>query len=281
MDRLSVLLSRFSLRAGVFYTGSICGVHPFDADPLLGHIHLIQQGPVELIDSKGVATPIVRPSLLFLPRPDAHRLIADERRGAQVLCATVRFGAGGSNPISDSLPARVLVELDQVPGVEALLRLIADEAFNDRSGRQGALDRLCELLMIHVLRHCLDHGLTEGGTLAGLSDPRLAKAMIALHEDPARDWKLSDMAGLAGMSRARFAARFRSVTGQTPADYLAGWRVTTAQGLLKSGRQMKHVAFDVGYGSSSAFTRAFVRKVGRAPTEWLKDIDSAHSMSFD
>lgn len=78
------------------------------------------------------------------------------------------------------------------------------------------------------------------------------------------------MAALAGMSRARFAVRFKEVTGVTPADYLASWRVMTAQGLLKKGRLLKHVADDVGYGSASALTRAFVRKLGCSPTAWLK-----------
>lgn len=70
--------------------------------------------------------------------------------------------------------------------------------------------------------------------------------------------------------RARFAVRFREVTGETLADYLASWRVMTAQGMLKKGRQLKHVADEVGYGSASALTRAFVRKLGCSLTEWLK-----------
>ncbi len=132
------------------------------------------------------------------------------------------------------------------------------------------LDRLCEVLMIRLLRHSIDQGLTQGGTLAGLADARLAKTITAIHDDPAKERDLSSMAALAGMSRARFAVRFREVTGETPADYLASWRVMTAQGLLKKGRQLKHVASDVGYGSASALTRAFVRKLGCSPTEWLK-----------
>jgi transcriptional regulator GlxA family with amidase domain len=124
--------------------------------------------------------------------------------------------------------------------------------------------------MIRLLRHCIEQGLTQGGTLAGLADARLAKAITAIHDDPAKERDLSSMAALAGMSRARFAVRFRTVTGETPADYLASWRVMTAQGLLKKGRQLKHVADDVGYGSASALTRAFIRKLGCSPTEWLK-----------
>lgn len=270
MDRLTPLLDHFSLHAGVFYTGNICGIHDFPADALRGHLHLIKRGPVQVIGLREEVIDISEPSLLFLPRPDTHRLVADDRAGADVVCGTVQFGGGGRNPITDSLPSVVLVKLADLPGLDALLRLMFDEAFSEHSGRQAVLNRLCEVLMIRLLRHCIAQGLTQGGTLAGLADSRLAKALTAIHEDPARDWVLSTMANFAGMSRARFAVRFREITGETPADYLASWRVMTAQRLLKRGRPLKHVAHDVGYGSASALSRAFVRKLGVAPTEWLK-----------
>lgn len=270
MDRLTTLLSHFSLHAGVFYTGNICGIHDFEQDSLRGHIHLIRRGPVQVIGVRQEIFDITEPTLLFLPRPDTHRLVADERTGADVVCATVQFGGGGRNPITDSLPSVVMVKLASLPGVEALLGLMFDEAFSEYNGRQAVLDRLCEVLVIRLLRHCIEQGLTQGGTLAGLADARLAKAITAIHDDPAKERDLSSMAALAGMSRARFAVRFRTVTGETPVDYLASWRVMTAQGLLKKGRQLKHVADDVGYGSASALTRAFIRKLGCSPTEWLK-----------
>ena len=271
MDRLTTLLTHCSLHAGVFYTGNICGIHDFDEDASHGHIHLIKHGPVQVIGVQQQVLHIIEPTLLFLPRPRMHRLLADDWGGAEVICGTVQFGVGGSNPITDSLPSVVLVALAALPGVEALLDLMFDEAFSDQCGRQAALDRLCEVLMIRLLRHCIDQGLTQGGTLAGLADSRLAKALMIIHEQPARDWKLIDMAALAGMSRARFAVRFREITGETPADYLASWRVMTAQRLIKQGRQLKHIADDVGYGSASALTRAFARKVGCAPAKWLKE----------
>jgi AraC-like DNA-binding protein len=64
--------------------------------------------------------------------------------------------------------------------------------------------------------------------------------------------------------------RFREVTGETPADYLAAWRVMTAQRLLARGAPVKQVAEDVGYGSASALSRAFVRRLGIAPGQWLR-----------
>lgn len=37
---------------------------------------------------------------------------------------------------------------------------------------------------------------------------------------------------------------------------------------------MKQVSAESGYGSSSAFTRAFVRKVGLPPSQWLKNVEA-------
>lgn len=275
MDRLSLLLQRFSLSAGAFYSGQICGVHNFERDTQRGHLHLVKRGPVKLTGGRDGTLRITEPSLLFMPRPDTHRLVADDRDGADVVCASILFGGGGRNPITDSLPSLVLVPLAELPGAQALLELLYEEAFSERCGRQAALDRLCELLLIRLLRHCMDQGITQGGTLAGLADARLAKALVALHEDPTRPWQLADMAALAGMSRARFAAHFREITGDTPADYLATWRITLAQGLLRTGRPLKHVAIEVGYGSSSALTRAFIRKIGQPPTHWLRQSQAA------
>ncbi len=275
MDRLSLLLHRFSLSAGVFYTGQICGIHAFERDTQRGHVHLIKRGPVKLTGGREGTFEITEPTLLFMPRPDAHRLIADDRDGADVVCASIQFGGGGHNPITDSLPPLVLVPLVDLPGAQALLELLYDEAFAEHCGRQAALDRLCELLLIRLLRYCMDQGLTQGGTLAGLADPRLAKALVAVHEDPTRGWELSDMAREAGMSRARFALHFKEVTGDTPVDYLASWRITLAQGMLRAGRPLKHVALEVGYGSASALTRAFIRKIGQPPTHWLQRAEEA------
>ncbi|PKO29399.1 MAG: AraC family transcriptional regulator [Betaproteobacteria bacterium HGW-Betaproteobacteria-9] len=272
MDPLANLLNSFSLHAGVFYTGNICGIHDFERDTQRGHLHLIRSGDVQVRGVGRRRFAVTEPTLMFLPRPDQHRLVADEVAGADVVCATVQFGGTGINPITASLPALVRVPLTQMPGVDALLELMFDEAFHEHPGRQGVLDRLCEVLMVRLLRHCLAQGLAQGGTLAGLADARLGPVLAALHEAPAHEWDLPGMASLAGMSRARFAVRFRNVTGQTPADYLASWRVLTAQRLMARGVAIKQVAEEVGYGSASALSRAFVRKLGLAPGAWVSQL---------
>jgi len=269
-DPLSALLERFRLTAGTFFSGRICGTHPFDRDAIRGHLHVIKRGPVELIDADGASTSIDRPSLIFFPQADPHRLVANDALGADVVCASVQFGGGEGNPIARSLPASLLVPLDELRGADALIELLFEEAFSERRGRVAALDRLCELLVLHLLRHCLENGLANGGLMAGFSDDRLAKAIGAVQEDPARRWTLPQMAAIAGMSRARFAARFRDITGQTPGAFVVASRMSVAQTLLRAGRPLKKVVDQVGYANPKTFTRAFSRELGTTPIRWSR-----------
>jgi len=128
--------------------------------------------------------------------------------------------------------------------------------------------RLTEVLVIQLLRHAIAHQLVDGGVMAGLADPRLAKAISALHADPARTWTLDAMAGLAGMSRARFAAHFTRTVGMPPGDYLTGWRLGLARTLLRKGLAVKQVAAEVGYASPGAFGRVFLQRLDTTPTKW-------------
>lgn len=60
--------------------------------------------------------------------------------------------------------------------------------------------------------------------MAGLADLRLARAMTLMHAEPERAWSVAELAAESNMSHASFAASFRAVVGQTPADYLTSWR---------------------------------------------------------
>jgi AraC-like DNA-binding protein len=83
------------------------------------------------------------------------------------------------------------------------------------------------------------------------------------------------MAGVAGMSRARFAAHFMHKVGVPPGDYLTGWRLGLARRLLRRGLAVKRVAEEVGYASPGAFGRVFRRRVGATPRAWQQSAAAA------
>ncbi|MBL8525703.1 MAG: AraC family transcriptional regulator [Betaproteobacteria bacterium] len=274
IDRLDALLSRFSLNARLFFSGALCGVHDFDEGRGVGFIHVVQRGPVEVHHapaSRVGVLKVVQPSLLFYPRPLGHRFITDARDGADMVCASLSYNAGLVNPIANALPPIMAVPLAELPELKPVIDLLFGEAFTTNCGRQSVLDRLFEVLIIHLLRKAMNDSLVDSGLLAGLAHPQLAQALVALHEKPAENWSLESLADKAGMSRSVFANTFRDVVGMTPGDYLTCWRITLAQDLLRRGRALKHVAVDVGYGSAEALSRAFKARTGQTTREYTRD----------
>lgn len=270
MDRLSTLLSQFGVRARLFHNGRLCGVAAYDGADPRGHFHLLQAGSVTLQRHDGGDLLLTRPSLIFMPRPGRHKLIADESAGAQLVCASMEFDGGASNPLSASLPDLLVLPLDELPLLADTLRWLFGEAAAGHCGREAVLDRLFELLIILLLRHLLDHRALNTGMMAGLADLRLARSLIQMHNAPHRAWSVAELASESNMSRAAYAAHFRSVIGQTPADYLLSWRISVAQKRLREGRPIALIADEVGYESPSALARAFRRKTGHSPRDWMK-----------
>lgn len=273
MDRLSALLSNFSLHASTFFSGAYCGVSDYPGDVPRGYVHLLRSGRVTVGSSHGENVLIEEPSLLLMGRPLTHRMSAREEDGAELVCATLEFDGGVDNPLSRALPDYLLLPLSSVPSIAGALDWLFSEAFGDECGREAVLDRLFELMLIQLLRHLMASHQLSGGMLAGLANPRLAKALTLMHDEPAKPWSVADLALAANMSRASFAAQFREVVGITPADYLASWRVSLAQKRLREGRPIALIADEVGYESPSALARAFRRKVGASPREWVQRQD--------
>ncbi|HBG31390.1 MAG TPA: AraC family transcriptional regulator [Gammaproteobacteria bacterium] len=268
-DRLVELLRHFELGARVFQAGPLCHSAHFDAADGLGHIHVLQQGILR-IDSPGQPTLLLdEPGLFFFMNPTVHRLLP-QAPDVTMVCASLEFGAGLRNPLARALPEVVLIRLRELPTLNMTLQLLFREAAERHCGRQAILDRLIEVVFIQVLRDLMDQQRLQVGLLAGLAEPRLAKALNALHAEPARNWSLEELAATAGMSRARFATTFRETVGTTPGGYLAEWRVGVAQSLLRQGKPVQLVSDVVGYGSASALARAFRAQIGLSPTEWLK-----------
>jgi AraC-like DNA-binding protein len=271
VDRLAVLLERFSVHAQVFHTGALCGINTFDGKGDAGQLHLVRRGPIDVHHGDGGAPLRVEvPSLLLYPRPTARRFVTDPERGADMVCANLRFESGAQNPIGAALPAFLCLPLDSLQGASEVLELLFEEAFAQRCGRHALVNRLFEVVMIQILRQQMESGQVQGGMLAGLSHPRLRNALVAMHESPGKDWSLDELAAAAGMSRTVFATAFREVVGVTPGHYLQGWRVGLAQHALRQGRPLKVVAADVGYGSEAALSRAFKAYCGLSPREWRK-----------
>jgi AraC-like DNA-binding protein len=153
------------------------------------------------------------------------------------------------------------------------IELIADEALNDRPGRDLIVDRLVEVLLIEALRFRPDDvdALARTGLLEGLADTYLARALRSVHADVARHWTVAELAREAGLSRSAFSERFTRKVGMAPMEYLISWRMALAKDLLRrEDPPLEKVAAAIGYESASAFSTAFRRQVGKPPGEFAR-----------
>jgi transcriptional regulator GlxA family with amidase domain len=173
------------------------------------------------------------------------------------------------NPLITSFPEPLVLPLDALPALAPALELLFSEASSELPGRQTALDRLFEYVLVLLIRSAIDARLVDSGVLLGLSDERLGKAIESMHKHPETAWSLEQLAQCAGMSRARFAAHFHKVVGMTPFDYLTNWRLGVAQTMLRKGNSLKLIATAVGYTNATALTRVFTQRLGMSPSEWL------------
>ena len=277
IDRLSSLLERFRVRAHLFHAGPLCGVNHFAAVPGRGFLHVLRRGEMEVTHSAKAGAPrrirLREPSLLFYPRAVSHDFHNPPKEGSDFSCATLDFAGGERNPLVRALPPLIVLPLSRVDGLEQTLTLLFAETERIRCGQRLLADRLFEVVLIQLLRWLIDHPEEAGvqtGLITGLSDPRIALALVAMHESPGEPWSLQALAECAGMSRSAFAALFRLAVGQTPLDYLADWRLSLAQSRLREGHPVNLIANELGYANASALSRLFSVRLGVSPREWLR-----------
>jgi AraC-like DNA-binding protein len=80
---------------------------------------------------------------------------------------------------------------------------------------------------------------------------------------------LGALARLAHMSAYHFLRTFKSVTGQSPNQFIMYLRLrAAANGLLSGNLPVAQVALQVGFNDISHFNACFRRAFGRTPTRW-------------
>ena len=279
LDRLSALISRFHVRARVhpYALNEKNGSGEQELSKSKANFFIVRRGQVQALNSEFDDLEDTVPLLLYYPRGGAQdlncrSLVEDNERGADrnsagqwgYVCAEVDTG-GDASPISLALPDEVIVRLDQSEALRAVTNILLEEAKAPRCGGQAVIDRLCEIVMIRLLRHLIEAGQTEVGLLAGLAHPNLALAIVAIHDNPERNFNLEDLAGIAAMSRTHFVNSFRTSIGITPGQYLSNWRLTLARMEIAKGTPLKTIARRIGFSSSAALSRAFTRHFGVTP----------------
>ena len=82
---------------------------------------------------------------------------------------------------------------------------------------------------------------------------------------------LADLAREAGMSKRSLSRNFHVAVGQSPIEYRLNTRIQRAEELLlNSSEPISQIAYEVGFGDASYFTRQFRRLRGVPPREFRR-----------
>jgi AraC-like DNA-binding protein len=234
-----------------------------------GHAHVLSSAP-------GMRS---QPDLTMFARPTKALPFVYEMGGGglertRVVCGFLGCDDRPYNPLLTALPSVIHLPAagPGAPGwLGTLLNIALAESGHSRAGGENVLSRVSELMFVEAIRRYLDGLPAERlGWLAGVRDPVVGQALVAMHSRPREDWTVERLARFAGLSRSVFAERFTDMVGQPPMQYLALWRMQLASRLLLDGHGVSAAADAVGYDSEAAFSRAFKKLVGLAPGTWRK-----------
>ncbi len=298
-DPLGEALHLLRLTGCVYARSELSAPWGIDLPPLEGHMmfHVVTAGRCWLELDGSEPLPLERGSLALVPHGLGHRLVDAPGRDAveffdlpvervtdryelltwggggdvcRLICVVVRFDQAAAERLVDALPP--VLHVDAWDGGEDrwladTLRFIAREAEALRPGGETVITRLADILAIQMVRRWIETASdVDTGWLAALRDPRLGRAVAAMHRRPGDDWTLESLAHTAAMSRSAFAARFAEVVGEPAMRYLTRWRLQLARAALReSDDPLGAVAERFGYRSEAAFCRAFKREFGASP----------------
>lgn len=193
----------------------------------------------------------------------------------RLMCGFLECEALDFRPIRDALPELLMVRTAEdaaAAWLAAAIAQIVSEVDRPSVGGRTVLERLTEMIFMELLRRAIA-GLeqTARGWMAAVAEPRVGACLSRIHAEPMREWTLEELAEVSGTSRSVLADRFQQLLGVSPVEYIRGWRLhLAALRLLDGGRSIAEIAYDAGYGSETAFNRAFKRTYGEPPAAWRK-----------
>jgi pimeloyl-ACP methyl ester carboxylesterase/AraC-like DNA-binding protein len=271
---------------------------PGDGD-IIGY-HFIRSGRVYARVGDGPELEANAGDIILLPRNDAHLLytsrdltpidsheVMQQPRGGEP--GRIQIDSPGEetsfycgflavstdhHPLLDSLPPILkLSTSDEARSewLESSLRVM-----NQSPDSPDMLARMAELFFAEAVRRYMEQlPPGEGGWLAGLRDPAVARALGIIHGRYAEDLDVEMLAREAGVSRTVLGERFASLLGEPPMRYCARWRMRIAANMLRDGKQSTaNIAYSVGFNSEAAFNRAFKREYDVPPATWRRRIEA-------
>ncbi|MFD7310300.1 helix-turn-helix domain-containing protein [Promicromonospora sp. NPDC059942] len=223
------------------------------------------------LETAGARHRVLSGDAVLVDARTAHRLVAD--RDTDLVHGDLR-----PTVPSAALPSPLVVSgFDQRQrGVVALVTACPLDAISSPAPFAASYAGLIGAAMTALWQETATPAGRAGGSLGAgtaetgaAADTQVADVVAALADRPGEPWTLDRMAALVHLSRSALTERFRRATGHSPMQMLREVRMHRARTLLIDRcLPVTRVAFEVGYGSVAAFSRAFTSDHGLSPLAW-------------
>ena len=260
-------------------------------------LHFVLQGEGTLRGPNSEASPLEPYSLAVVPPGTVHgleligatqhgrevegsrepghltRIVAGSFDTAELLvaCGIVRVNFGEALGLFDHLRDVLVVNLSDVPQVHTGFRGILDEQAEPGLGSETVTAALMSQCLVWLLRKLHTDDDCPLPWLAALEEPRLARVIDRITENPAANHTVESLADTAGMSRSAFALHFTTAFKRSPMNLVHHIRMQrAAQFLRQGGMSVDEVADRVGFSSRSHFSRSFKQHTGLSPRAYSR-----------
>ena len=239
---------------------------------LPGDVVLLPRGAPHIVasDASGRTQTWDRAAKLKARDASGELVLSGRGSSTHLFCATYDYDHEVTHPLLSFLPDVLVVPGQAIaPGgpLQATMHLLRYELASTGVGRGTVIDRLIDVLFVHVVRSwILSQSDLPASWLTALRDAAIGRALTLMHSAPAAAWTIDRLAREVCLSRAVLTRRFNALVGEPPLSYLTRWRMDLAARHLRStDESVGAIAHRVGYTSEFAFSRAFSRERGQAP----------------
>lgn len=131
--------------------------------------------------------------------------------------------------------------------------------------------RVAKNLVVYLRRPGTQSQYSNPLSLQIASDREFGELHAWVREHLNEDLSVERLADRAGMSARSFARHHKLRTGETPARMVETMRLEAARHALLQGKlTLKQVARDHGFGDERTLRRAFVRRFGKTPSQFIE-----------
>lgn len=205
--------------------------------------------------------------------PPVHHIVAgdDGPLDMKVGCGTLNVRYGEAIGLFDHLSDLLIVDMSGISQVPGLFSTLLNEQAIDAPGKPVLQGAIMTHLLVYMLRALADQSDSSLAWLTALDDPRLARSIDHVLDNPGASHTVESLADVACMSRSAFSKHFHDAFSKSPMALVNHVRLERAAKMLEnSNAGIEQVGQRMGFSSRSHFSQAFKKHAGVSPASYKK-----------